>query len=264
MSDSTDPSFDRTLAPGQTARVRVFSDEEALAEAAAAHLAAQAAEAVRQRERFTWALAGGSTPVPVYRRLTEAHQDDMPWGQTHLVWGDDRYVPPGDEASNYGAAREALLQHVPIPDAQVHRMPTEQDDPAEAAAAYEETLRTLCPTDDVPVLDCVLLGIGADGHTASLFPEHAFLGAEGGACVQAVMAPARHQPQQRLTFTMKMLDAAREVLVLVSGAGKRPACRAILDGEAISFGLPAAHVQPAGPLHWFVDEAAFGGERQGS
>ena len=258
-----DQHFDRTLALGQTAHVRVFVGEEALAHAAAAHIANRAAEAVRQRKRFTWALAGGSTPRPVYRRLAEAHREDFPWEKTHLVWGDDRCVAPDDAASNYRLAREALIQHVPLAEAQVHRMPTELTDTAAAARQYEETLRALFPDEEKPVVDLMLLGLGADGHTASLFPEDAFLEAQDAAWVRAVMAPPRHTPRQRLTFTLPALNAAREVLFLVSGASKRPACRAILSAEAISFGLPAAHVAPAGPLHWFVDAAAFGKERRG-
>lgn len=239
--------------------VRVYPDAAALSVAAAAEVARLAADAVARRGRFTLALSGGSTPRRLYELLAE--RVGVPWESTHLFWGDERCVPPDHPLSNYAMARAALIARVPIPAAQVHRIHAEADPPEAGAAAYAALLRhqnARAGTDGPLAFDLVLLGMGADGHTASLFPGDAALD-ERERWAVAVTAPPFYDPRRRITLTLPVLNAARAAFFLIAGADKRPVVRAVLDVPATAEGrYPAAMVRPAGPLVWFLDEAARG------
>ncbi|HWO56844.1 MAG TPA: 6-phosphogluconolactonase [bacterium] len=230
---------------------QVFPDRAALAAAAAAHILDVAGAAIDRGGICRVALSGGQTPEPVYRLLVSARID---WYRVHLFWTDERCVPPDHPESNYGMARRALLDHVPAPPGNVHRIHGE-DPPAQAAADYERQLRDHFGAP-LPRFDLILLGLGADGHTASLFPNSTAL-REHKRLVTPVQHPATGQ--WRVTLTLPSLNAAVSVAVLASGADKAEAVRQTRSGSEPS--LPLAQVHPAdGHLRWFVDRAATGEE----
>lgn len=217
-----------------------------------------ARRAVAARGRFAVALSGGSTPRALFQRLAEPpRRDEIPWARVEVFWADERCVPPDHPDSNYGMARAALLDPIGVPAERVHRVPGEAPDPAAAAAACEaEIARALggTPGGPPPVLDLVLLGMGADGHTASLFPGTAAL-AERRRWVMANFVPrlAAH----RITLTYPILNRAAHVLFLVAGADKAEVLREALEGPPEPERLPAQGVRPdAGELVWLVDRAA--------
>jgi 6-phosphogluconolactonase len=224
----------------------VFADPASLARGAAEEFLVRGREAIASRGRFLAALAGGSTPRAAHAEIAR-RRDEIDWATVHLFWGDERCVPPGDPQSNYRMARETLLSRVPLSEANVHRWPTELP-PADAAARYEEVLTSIAGAP--PILDLVFLGLGADGHTASLFPGSAALSIADRSCA-ANFAPALGE--WRLTMTFPALNAAREALFLVEGESKREIVRKIEAGED----LPAARVRAARTL-WFLDRSAAG------
>ena len=230
------------------ADVTVLPSADALAEAAAGRFVAAAEDAVASHGQFIVALSGGSTPRDTYLRLaSEALVSKVMWSRVQILWGDERCVPPHNVDSNYRMARETLLDRVPVPAANVHRIHGE-DDPATAAAAYEATLRALAR------IDLVLLGLGEDGHTASLFP--------GGAAVHeharwVMAARAAAGSMWRITLTPAVINAAAEVLFLVSGGAKAGILRRVLEGPRRPDELPAQAIAPSnGRVRWCVDAAA--------
>jgi 6-phosphogluconolactonase len=231
----------------------VLDDVAAVAARAATWVADAARRAVTARGRFVVALAGGTTPRLAYDQL--AGDASVPWASTHVWFGDERCVPPDDASSNYGMAREALLAHVPIPEGQVLRMEGERA-PADAAERYDALLRgafgDVGPAE--PAFDLVLLGVGPDGHTASLFPGGEAL-AERTRWAAAVPAPEHIGPHvPRVTLTLPALGTAREVLVLATGAEKRAAVAAALaGGDEVP---PAGRVRGRERTVWLLDEAA--------
>jgi len=225
-------------------------NSEALARHVALWLTEQAATSVG---RFAIALSGGSTPKRLYEILAEPDQRDrFPWSRTHLFWGDERFVPPDSAESNYNMTRQALLDHVPIPPAQIHAMPT-TGNPADAAKAYQSTLQAYYGRDALdmayPLFDVTLLGLGENGHTASLFPETASL-EESLAWVAPVTEGV---PQPRLTLTYPAIACSGVVAFLVAGRSKAGVLKNVLDGDRSQ---PAARITAAGEIIWFVDEAA--------
>jgi 6-phosphogluconolactonase len=209
------------------------------------------AAAVRQRGWASIALAGGSTPVGVYRRLAASHRGDVAWRAVHFYWGDERFVAYDDPRSNYRMTRESLLDALPVTPEHVHPMPTSVA-PARAVTDYEQTLRSRFATE-WPTFDLVLLGVGEDGHTASLFPRSAALG-ETSRWVTATVAPV--EPRQRLTLTVPALTHAATVFVLAVGRSKANAVRCALGGEPDP-GCPASFIRTTrGRLAWWLDEAA--------
>lgn len=240
---------------GGHADLRVVADPDALAEAAARAIVDTATQAVAARGRFTIALAGGATPRATYARLAAApFRDRMPWDRTWVFFGDERAVPPEHPESNFGMAQAALLSRVAIPRDQVIRLRGEAEDPETAAADYARALAAAFESrrGEVPRFDLVLLGLGVDGHTASLFPGSPVL-KEIFRTVAAVYAAAAAVPK-RLTLTLPVLNAAARVIFLVAGAEKAKAVRAVLTEKAP---LPATMVQPGdGDLMWLVDRAA--------
>ena len=233
--------------------VEVYENPEGLAEAAARELAARAAEAVEERGRFTLVLAGGSTPKATYEILARDYAGRIDWGKVHVFFGDERAVPPDDDDSNYRMAREALLDHVPV--GSVHRMQGELL-PDEAAAAYEEELRGFFGPDELPRFDLVLLGIGGDGHTASLFPETSALEVHDRL---VVANPVLKLETTRITLTAPVINAAHAVYFLVAGDGKADALAHILGGDADPRAYPASLIQPQEGPTWMLDRAAASG-----
>ena len=237
--------------------IEILPDPDALALRAADLFALAAQEAAAARGRFAVALSGGETPRALFKLLArQQFAQKIPWRRVQLYWGDERCVPPEDAASNYGAARDTFIKHVPIPEGNVHRMRGE-DEPAAAALAYEKELRALAaeerPKSDIPVFDLVLLGLGGDGHTASLFPHTSALDVEERWCVPNE-AP---DGSARLTVTYPVLNAARRVWFLVSGAKKAGMVAEVLEGLRVPDAVPAQGVSPTpGTLTWLLDEAA--------
>jgi 6-phosphogluconolactonase len=231
--------------------IRIFSTPDLLADAAARHIAECGADAISARGRFTIALAGGSTPRAAYDRLATHHP--LEWRRAHVFWGDERCVPPDDPRSNYRMAKEALLDRVPIPKEQIHRIRGEAE-PAHAAAEYEKELAAI--GTGTPALDLILLGLGDDGHTASLFPGQPSVH-ETSRWVLAVPDP--HGKLWRVTLTPPILNAARNVTFIVSGASKADRLRQVIGGPFDPGRLPAQAIRPAqGRLTWMVDQAAAG------
>jgi 6-phosphogluconolactonase len=237
------------------AEVQVFEDADALAEGAARAIGDVACRAVRERGRFMIALAGGATPRLTYTRLARSPWiDTLPWDRTWIFFGDERGVPPDHPDSNYRMAEETLLGKVPVPAGQVLRMAGERADLDEAAADYARALAAAFGTrrGELPRFDLILLGMGIDGHTASLFPGSPVL-KEVFRPVVAVHAAAAVIPQ-RLTLTYPVLNHAAHVVFLVAGAEKARAVKAVLRDGAH---LPAGLVRPtAGRLLWMLDRPA--------
>jgi 6-phosphogluconolactonase len=233
--------------------VRIFPDPAALAAEAARAVAARSSARAAEAGTFALALAGGRTPVALYEELATTYRLSVPWARIQIYWSDERYVPPGDPASNSRMAKEALLDRVPVRTPNVHPMPTGLPDPDDAAAAYESILRDrFAPVG--PLFDLALLGLGTDGHTASLFPGAPAL-AETGRWVVPAVAPVA--PAQRLTLTLAALNLAREVFFLVAGADKARAVARALEEGASTESCPAAGVRTAaGVTTWWLDAAA--------
>ncbi|HEV7733348.1 MAG TPA: 6-phosphogluconolactonase [Candidatus Binatia bacterium] len=232
--------------------VEVCADGDALMTAAAETVVRAAAEAIEESGRFTLALSGGTTPKRLFQLLaTPGYAARIDWAHVYACFGDERCVPPNDPASNYRMAREALLDRVPIPPEQVLRMRGE-DDPVTAAADYERALREV--VGNRTRLDLVLLGMGDNGHTASLFPGMTAVHEHTRWVV------AEHIPEVgmwRITLTPAAINAAAEVVFLVSGAGKAPILARVLEGPRQPDVLPSQVVAPTnGTLRWLVDAAA--------
>lgn len=246
--------------------VRIFDDLASLSAAAAGALVRAAEAAVEARGRFTLALAGGETPRALYRVLAERYGDRALWGATHVFFGDERCVPPNDAASNYAMAEQELLSRVAVDDARVHRIVGEAV-PDDAARAYDALLRRALgagggagggAADET--FDLALLGVGADGHTASLFPGDDAALDERERWALAVHAPPAYAPRDRITLTLAALRASRAVWVLAAGAGKAAAVGAALSMDGAT-ALPAALVRGTEETTWYLDRAAAEGVR---
>ena len=228
--------------------VRVFESPQNLAEAAAEVFAEKARKSIGEKGSFAVALAGGSTPKALYELLAARYRDALDWSKVHAFFGDERTVPPDHEDSNYRMAHEALLSQVPV--GSVHRMRGELD-PREAATLYEEELTTFF--DGKPSFDLILLGIGGDGHTASLFPHTPALDARDRWVVEN---PVEKVGTIRITLTVPAINAARKVTFLVTGEGKAEALKEIIEGDADPHEYPAKLIQPASDPVRMVDRAA--------
>jgi 6-phosphogluconolactonase len=245
--------------------VKVYPDRASLARAAAEHLVAQAAEAVAAHGRFTVALSGGSTPHSTYALLASADNKHprefaprVDWPRVHVFWGDERCVPPDHPDSNYRMAREALLEKVPIPIENVHRIQGELP-PDQAAAAYQSKLKSFLGAGGR--FDLILLGVGTDGHTASLFPGTAAIHERKQWVVAHHVRRQGRSPDKlgawRITLTPIVVNAAAHVTFLVAGTGKAERLHQVLAGRYQPDVLPAQIVRPAGgQLLWLVDAAA--------
>jgi 6-phosphogluconolactonase len=242
-----------TVAP----EIRIFETLDEAAREAAELFAWLAGQAAAKSARFRVALSGGTTPQALYSLLAgPPFADQAPWPQVDFYFGDERCVPPDHPESNYRMANLSLLRPLRIPADQVFRMAGELPDPGQAARDYEAQIRRSfnAGASGLPQFDLILLGIGDDGHTASLFPNTKALDEKERLVVdnQATRGIAR-----RLTFTVPLINAARLVLFLVCGAGKASAVRAVLEGSAQPSRLPAQLIRPRdGRLLWFLDRAA--------
>jgi 6-phosphogluconolactonase len=236
--------------------VRICADARELSERAAAATVATIAGAVTRHGRCSLVFSGGNTPRALYALLASTYRDQIPWAQVHAFWGDERYVPSDDSASNYRMAREALLEQVPLPFQNIHPMPTHLSSAEAAAHEYERTLRAEVGGHRPP-FDLMLLGMGEDGHTASLFPRSPAL-RETTRWVAAVTVPAA--PSARLTLTLPAIATAARIFVLVSGPGKAGALAHVLSPGADPDDYPAAGLpSTSGLVTWWVDSDAAGG-----
>jgi 6-phosphogluconolactonase len=248
----------RTIDFGPRGTVTVVADGPALARAAAERFASAVEKAVAGRGRAFVALSGGSTPKQMGGLLArEPYRSRIPWDRLHVFWGDERWVPFASPESNAGEAKRGFLDLVPIPPANVHPWDTEADSPEEAATAYEAEIRqTFAESAGIPRFDLVLLGMGDDGHTASLFPHTRALKA------QEPLTIANFVPKldaDRLTLTAPTLDAGREILFLAGGPGKADTLHNVLEGPEDPAELPAQSIRPSlpdGALGWLIDEDA--------
>ena len=236
--------------PQTSATVEVVKDPEALARRAAGWITDLAAAS---RDRFALCLSGGSTPRRLYQLLAESpYRDALPWDRVHWFWGDERFVPWDHPDSNYGMVRAALLGRVPVPPGNIHGIPT-TGTPADAAAAYERVLKSYYGSESLdptrPLFDIQILGLGPDGHTASLIPGTSVLD-ERKRWVAEVIGG---RPEPRITLTYPVLESSRHTAFLVAGADKRETLSRAMAGDQA---LPAARIRPVGELIWFVDEAA--------
>jgi 6-phosphogluconolactonase len=242
--------------------LRVVSDPEALAHGAAQEFLRLGAEAIRARGRFDAVLSGGSTPRATYERIAETWKEapggPLDWARVRLFWGDERHVPPDDPQNNYRMANDAMIEHVPIPPENIYPVPSAIPDAREAASRYEARIMEalgLGP-DDVPRFDLILLGMGPDGHVASIFPGTEAVEEEKrlvmGNWVDATKT-------RRITLTLPVLNHAANVIVLVAGAEKAPALRRVLRGPHTPPLLPAErlHIKD-GTLLWLADREAAG------
>jgi len=233
----------------------IYPDRAALNRAAADEFIRCANEAIRARGRFTVALSGGSTPRELFAELaSEPYRSRVDWSRVHFYWGDERAVPPDSPESNYRMADETLLSHVPVLPENVHRFLAEED-PGVAAAEYERTLRDSFG-DALPRLDLVLLGLGTNGHTASLFP-HTLALDEKTRWVVAVWVPELNT--SRLTLTAPVLNHAATIIFLVAGRDKAHVVEQVLHGPYVPQDLPAQFIHPDdGKLLWLLDQDAAG------
>jgi 6-phosphogluconolactonase len=237
-------------------RLHIHADPAALARAVAVRGAELARAAQAERGDFHVALAGGSTPQLLYRLLASEYREQIDWTRTHIYFGDERCVAPDHPDSNYGMAREALLRHVAIPPGQVHRIEAEDPDPHAAARRYSDLLHRLLPRPrprGTGQFDLVLLGLGPDGHIASLFPDTAILD-EHRAWVAAVHVDKLRA--WRISLTFPAINAARHIALLVAGDNKASIIRDVIGKPGAAARYPAGLLRPAGELEWFLDHAA--------
>lgn len=233
-----------------TRRIEVFPDKAALVSRALASTVEILEAAIAQTGRATIALAGGSTPKPLYAALA---QQALPWDAIHVFWGDERYVPPTDADSNEGMARKAWLDQVPFPPENIHPMPTDAADPAIAAEQHDQHLRQFFQVapGEFPALDLILLGMGDDGHTASLFPKTAAL-----AVSDRLVTVGQKANQPRITFTAPFISQAHHVMFLIAGADKQSALQNVLAPTGDATLYPSRLLQPQGDIYWLLDQSA--------
>jgi 6-phosphogluconolactonase len=236
--------------------IEILPDRPALVQRALDLVVAAIHSAVADHDFCTLALAGGSTPKPLYSGLVD---QDLPWEKLYIFWGDERYVPLDHPDSNAGMAKAAWLDRVPIPPDHILPVPTVEAEPAAAARQYEAMIRAVfgglqgLSPDEVPQFDLVLLGMGDDGHTASLFPHTAAL-----AVSDRLVTVGNRGSDPRITFTLPLLNRSRQVLFLVAGADKQAALAQVFaetgDGQA----YPSRLIRPLGQVRWLIDRAAGG------
>jgi 6-phosphogluconolactonase len=235
-----------------------FSDRECLFSAAADEIIRAGNLAVQTKGIFTLALSGGKTPRRLYELLSSAPRiSQMPWIQTHFFWGDERCVIPSDPESNFRMAEETLLFRAPVPLENIHRIHSEKE-PHEAAKLYESSLRDFFRFQSknnssyFPSFDCILLGIGVEGHIASLFPGSPAI-EEHERWVIPVEAPESVHPRCRVTLTLPVINQARLIIFLVIGEGKKETVKKVLCDTVAGNKMPAAMMKPTGEMKWYLD-----------
>lgn len=231
-------------------QVHVFADKPALVAAAIDQVIQLMRAAIADRGRCTIALAGGSTPKPLYQALGQA---DLPWQQIYVYWGDERYVPISHSDSNAKMTQEAWLNHVAIPAENVFIVPTDTESPQISAERYQQALMQSfeLPVSQFPQFDIILLGMGDDGHTASLFPHTAALNE-----TERWVTVGQKDDQPRITFTAPLINQAHHVMFLVAGANKQAALSQVFAPQADSDLYPARLIAPTGTLQWMLDADA--------
>lgn len=203
--------------------------------------------------KFNVALSGGSTPKIWFEHLSKSHKEDLPWKRVHFYWGDERCVPPDDSDSNYGMTKTFLLDHIGIPENNIHRVLGELP-PTEAASSYIQELSNNFNGEDIPIFDLIILGMGDDGHTASIFPHEIDLWNSDELCVVATHPTSG---QHRVSFSGEVFNNAKSVAFLVTGENKAERVKEIIDEEPHASYYPASLVKPInGTLHWFLDAEA--------
>ncbi|KAB2833348.1 MAG: 6-phosphogluconolactonase [Candidatus Brocadia sp.] len=239
--------------------ILVVAKPDELSHRAAQEFVCLADEAIRARGFFTVALSGGSTPRGLYMQLAcDDYREQVSWSHVHLFWGDERCVPPDHPESNYRMACEALINRVPIPKENIYRIPAEREDRARAAMEYEQTLKAFFHLDAgaFPRFDLILLGMGDDGHTASLFP---FTSALDETSRIVLVNYIEKLGVYRFTLTVPAMNQAREVIFLISGASKAPVLREVLEDDYQPQRFPSQFIQPVnGRLLFIVDREAAG------
>ncbi len=230
-----------------TVQIEIHPDRSALVARAYALVKQRIVAAIADRGKCAIALAGGSTPKPLYESLAQA---SLPWDKLHIFWGDERYVSADHADSNAGMAAAAWLNYVDIPANQIHPIPTHCDQPADAALAYEHTLKQAFGCDQ-PVFDIVLLGMGDDGHTLSLFPHTDAVNVS-----DRLVTVGTKDGAPRITLTASLVNQSRCVIFLVSGSNKQTALTQVFAAEADDNTFPSRKIQPQGELWWLLDAAA--------
>jgi 6-phosphogluconolactonase len=239
--------------------IRTLTTPQELFAAAAEEVVRAATDAVAERGRFAIALSGGSTPKSLFNLLATNARTSLPWDRMFFFWGDERHVPPTDADSNYRMAEETMLSKIPVAAGNVFRIAAENPDAAAAAEAYEQTLRKFFGLEPgaFPRFDLILLGMGPDGHTASLFPGTAALEEKSRLVVANWVEKLK---TSRLTFTLPVLNAARCAAFLISGTDKAPMVKTVLESDAPGEQYPSKLVRPTdGKLIWILDRAAASG-----
>lgn len=229
--------------------VEVLADKSALIERSRDIILSQIQTAIDARGQFTIALSGGSTPKPLYEALAT---QSLPWSKIHIFWGDERYVPATHPDSNQLMARQAWTDKIEIPNSNIHPMHTTSADPEKDARQHETELRQFFQTPEgFPTFDLILLGMGDDGHTASLFPQTKALTVS-----DRLITVGNKDGQPRLTFTVPLINQARCVLFVVAGENKRPALKEVFATKGDDAQYPSRLIQPQGELLWLLDQAA--------
>lgn len=233
--------------------IHIFNDAEAVSLAAAELVVLAANQAIEARGQFYIALSGGSTPKRLYQHLaSDAYKQQIDWQKVHIYFGDERSVPPEHPESNYRMAREAFLDQLPIPEQQIHRIQGEREDLEKAAAEYAELLKALPTRNGLPQFDLILLGMGDDGHTASLFPGTVAL-TEKSKTVVAQTVPQLNT--RRITLSYPLINNAHQVMLLVAGESKASRLEEVLV-SAPEGCYPVQGIKPKGILNWLLDRSA--------
>lgn len=229
--------------------IEVLADKSALIERSRDIILSHIQTAIDSRGQFTIALSGGSTPKPLYEALSN---QSLPWSKIHIFWGDERYVSATHQDSNQLMARQAWIDNIEIPEGNIHPMNTTGADPEKDAKQHEAELRQFFQTPEgFPAFDLILLGMGDDGHTASLFPQ-----TEALSVGDRLITVGNKDGQPRLTFTVPLINEARCVLFVVAGANKRPALKEVFATQGDNRQYPSRLIQPQGELLWLLDQAA--------
>jgi 6-phosphogluconolactonase len=236
-----------------TKQVEVLPDKAELIQRSLELVLEKLRAAIAERGIGTIALSGGSTPKPLYEAIAA---QDLPWDKIHVFWGDERYVPPDHPDSNEGMTRKAWLDKVPIPAANIHSVPTSEADPTVAAQKHDQELQQFFQVKpgEVPTFDIILLGMGDDGHTASLFPHTEALQVR-----DRLVTVGNKDGQPRITFTVPLINQARCVIFVAAGASKQAALAHIFAPSADDTAYPARLIRPQGELWWLLDQSAAQG-----
>ena len=251
------------MAESGNADVRVFPDLHKATRALAERLVETARDVLAAKDRFALALSGGKTPRFLYEFLAREYSSEISWERVHLFWSDERCVPQESKDSNFAMAYEALISNVPLPSQNIHRIPSEINPAEKAAETYERMMQEFFKAEEEEgsfLFDAMILGVGEDGHTASLFPGSSSL-AEKSHWALAVNAPPSFSPQKRITLTFPLINRSRSIFFLASGTKKREVVGEILKNpETAARIYPAALIHPLGSVAWYIDREIINDE----